>query len=119
MQWQFALANREAEFGVQKRVVESHRGGVLAREGVVNPFQPRPVDGRQTHGARLATGVDFRATEMITAKVAAGVADGDDLGVRRRVVGGSHLIAAAPDDTVFFHHNGAKRAARSAPQGFQ
>ena len=99
-------------------VVESHRGGVLAREGVVNPFQPRPVDGRQTHGARLATGVDFRASEMITAKVVAGVADGDDFGMRRRVIAGSHLIAAAPDDTILFHHNGAKRAACSVPQGF-
>ena len=56
---------------------------------------------------------------MVTTEVTAGVADGDDLGVRRRVIGGNHLIAAAPYDPVVLHHNGSKWAARTAPDGFQ
>ena len=43
------------------------------------------------------------------------VADGDDFGVRRRIIARGHLIAAAADNFISLHHNRAERPALASP----
>src|SRR5207237_579038 len=73
-----------------------------------------PVDGRETHRTRLATGVQIAIIETEGLKPATRIANGDDFGVRSGIVGRGDLIAAAPYYAVPFHNDRAKRAAFAA-----
>ena len=96
-------------------VIELNARGILTRGGVIHPPDPGPINGRRTHGTRLATGVQLALVQSERLELLGGGANGRDLGMRRGAVGGSDLIPAAGDD---FGHAGPRprrRARRSSP----
>ena len=63
LHWDRAALGREGELPIERCVVETAVGSVLAGGGVVDSFQASPVDCRKTHGTWFATGVDLAAGE--------------------------------------------------------
>ena len=79
----------------------------------------RPVDRAQAHRARLATGVDLAALELEGPERGTGAANGDHLGVRRRVARRGHQIDAFRQDAAVLDDDRAERAAAPASHVFQ
>lgn len=107
----FTAPLRQAEFLVNQIVVELNPRGVLPRVGVINLPQPRPVNRRQAHRARLATDVDRAIRQSKRLQFCAGVANGGNFGVRCRVMGRSHPVPAAADDASVADDHRSERAA--------
>jgi len=60
----FTLRNRQRDFVVNEIVIKTNRRRVLAGVGEIDFFDARPVNGREAHGAGLATGVEFAIVEL-------------------------------------------------------
>ena len=60
-----------------------------------------PFAGVKTHRTRFARGVENTSAQIEGAEVAAGVADGDDFAVRRRIVVKRNPVMAFADDFAF------------------
>src|SRR5690606_25803704 len=76
-----------------RELVEAEGAGVLDGRAEDDAVAAGPVDGREAHRARLRRRVDGAAGEVDGVELAAGHAEGVDLGVRRDV-------GALPDDVV-------------------
>ena len=96
---------------VDEVVRESGGGGFLSCTAEVEPREVGPVDGGEAHRAGLAAGVEVAAGEMKVAQLPAGVANGHDFGMSRRIVRRSDAVAAAPDDVAPLNDYRSKRAA--------
>ena len=92
-------------------VREANGRGIGGRAGVVVAIEASPVDGGQAHRTGLATGEEFAACQVERAQVRAGVADGDDLGMRGRVVRDDDVVVAAADDLPVLHDHAAEGTA--------
>ena len=52
----------------------------------IEPPEAREGDGRGAHGARLERDVEIAVDEPLAAKLGASLADGEELGMRGRIV---------------------------------
>src|SRR5436190_2030701 len=80
---------------------------------------------KAAHWTRLATGIELAIVQLKRLQPLAGIANGDNFGMGRRIVRGSDLIAAAPNDFVASDYNRPKRSTLAAahhinrkPDGF-
>src|SRR6267154_5963196 len=78
---QLTLANWKRYFAINKIVVEGDLCGVFARVTVENFANACPINRREAHRTRFATGVEFASVEVESFEPPAGVADGHDFGV--------------------------------------
>lgn len=101
----------ECDFAVDEAIVEAGGRGLLLGVGEVDAIEASPVDGAETHGAGLATGVEFGAGELEGVEVAAGFADGEDFGVGGGVVGASDGVGGFGDDDAVFDDDRAEGTA--------
>lgn len=106
-----ALPGGLADFGVELRVVEAGGGGVCGGVAEVDGGALSPVGRGETHGARLAAGVELAATELEGAKSGAGVADRRDLRVRGGVVCGCDEVYAGGDEDAAADDDGTEGTA--------
>ena len=95
---EMAFGAGECELVVDERVVEAVLSGVCLAAGEVDSLQTRPIDGSETHRARLAGRVDFAAAQIEGAESPGGVTDGADLRVSSGVIVGSDSVGAGCDD---------------------
>src|ERR1039458_8671268 len=95
-----ALPNRQRDFPVDEVIIEIDSRRVLAGVAVEDIPQARPVDRGQAHRARLATGVKVAIVQLERLQALAGLANGDNLGMGRRVVYWSQLVVDPADDLV-------------------
>src|SRR5690554_2665587 len=78
---------------------------------IVNRFDARPVNGSQTHGARLATGIDNTPGQLMTLTQTAGfpyshyLRMGGGIAVRR------NPVARFGNNLAVLHYHGCKRPA--------
>ena len=93
---------------VDEGVVEADRRRLVARVGVDDPREARPIGGGEAHRAGLAARIERRALEREGVDRAAGAADRDDLGMGGRVVRGGDLVPALGEQ--------ACRGGRSRPR---
>ena len=108
------MGRTEGQLLIDKIVVETYSGRVLTVVGVVDVIQMGPVDGTQTHGARLARSVNLASAQVERAQPQGGRADGAHLGVGRGVgVQGHHVGRLGHDDPAAGYH-GTKGAAALA-----
>ena len=105
---------RLSQLVVDECVVEAGVGRVCRNPGVENPRRPRPVDRANTHGAGLAGGVEFAAFQLKFVECAASFTNGDDFGVRRRIIRRRYAVRAFGNDVPIFDHDAAERAATRA-----
>ena len=96
---------------VDELVPELDAGGVVAGDGEVDLADARPVDGPQAHGARLATGIDFAAGQIVGLQFPAGMPDGHDFGMGGGIVGLDDLVPAFADDGAILDYHSAERPA--------
>jgi len=66
-------------------------------------------DGAGAHRARLNRDVDVAIEQTIVADGEPGFAQGNDLGMRRRIIRSDRAIAAAPDDLAVAHDHRSDR----------
>jgi len=104
---------RKGDFPVDEIVVKPDSRGVLACVAVIDGGNTGPVNRGKAHGAWLAARVERAIGQLEGLEPSAGVADRDNLGVRRRVTGRRHLVPPASDNRATSHHDAAKRAAPS------
>jgi len=115
---EFALGLVFAEFGVEEGIIESCAGGVGIAGTVIDDIEAGPVAGGQTHGAGLATGVEFAALEGEGVESFACGANGVDFAMRCWVVGGCNGVDAFADDAAVVDDDGCERAARAGARVF-
>jgi len=108
-----AFFNWAFDFVVNKMVVETDVRRVFVRAGVKYLLRSRPVNRAQTHRTRFARSVNNAIVELKRVQLLAGVSDGDNFGVRRRVVNRSYLIKTFADDFIVFDDDRAERSARA------
>ena len=70
-----------------------------------------PVTGGHAHGAGFATGIERAVVEVMAAECLAGVADGNNLGMRGGIIVECDLIMAFGNDAAIFYYDGTKRTA--------
>lgn len=92
--------------------------GVCARGREPQTVGSRPIDGAETHGARLARSVDLTSGQLKASKSPASSANRDDLGVRRGVIDRRHLVCSLRDDLSGSRHDCAERSAPALPHIF-
>ena len=102
------LSGAFGDLVVDESVVEADRGRLVARVGVDDPGETRPIGGGEAHRAGLAARIEHRALEREGVDRAAGAADRDHLGMSGRVVRRGDLVPA------FGEHSG--RGGRSRPR---
>ena len=108
---QVAGRGRQRQFAVDKGIVEACRRRIVLRGGIEEAAQPCPVNRAQTHGARLARGVDVAAREVKSVQLRRCGTDGLHLGVRRGVVVGCHAIHALGNHLAAARNHRSERAA--------
>src|SRR5450631_1265989 len=96
---------------IKEVVTESDRRGIVAIVGEVDPVQPSPVDGAETHWAGFATGVDFAAGQIECLQCLTGEPDRHYLGVRSRIKVGGNLVEAFGDDLSCLNNHRTERTA--------
>ena len=79
---------------VDEIVGEINGGGILLGVGKEDFLHPGPVKGAQAHGTRLARTVDYAVSEPEVLELCAGIAYGQHLGMRSRVVEQCYRIGA-------------------------
>ena len=108
---QTAVGGVEGQFAIDEGIVEAGLGGIVLGGGIVEVVEPRPVDCAETHGARLARGVDVAAREVKSVQFRRCGTDGLHLGVRRGVVVGCHAIHALGNHLAAARNHRSERAA--------
>ncbi len=88
---------------VDEVVGEVNGGGILFRVAVIDALDMRPIDGAQTHGARLAGGIDDAVRKVEGAQFAAGLTDGVHFCMGGGVIVAGHAIGAASYDFTVPH----------------
>src|SRR6266436_6107823 len=111
---QLAFANWESDFSVDEIVVEGNFRSVFAGVAIENFANASPVNSREAHGTRFATGVEFASVEVEGLKAATRIANGNNFGVSGGVIARGDFVAAAPDYLAVFDHDCAKWAAFAA-----
>ena len=99
------------QFLVDEVVGEVDGGSILFRVAVVDALDMRPIDGAQTHGARLAGGIDDAVRKVEGAQFAACLADGVHLGMGGGVVVAGDAVRAAGDNFSVLHDDGPEGTA--------
>lgn len=108
-----ALLERKFQLFVNKVVGKINTMGIMACVGIENLTYMSPVDGSQTHGARLAGGVYDTIRKIEGAKLAASLADAVHLGMCRRVDVGDNAVGSGGYYLTVTRYDRPKRA--SAP----
>jgi len=103
-----ALGKGLRKFLVDERVVETNLGSVGGNIAVVNASQAGPVDRAKTHWTGLAGGIDLAIMKVEGVEFGACFSDGNQFGVRRRIVDRCDAIYAFGDDATVFHDYGAE-----------
>jgi hypothetical protein len=101
--------------GTTDLVVEIHVGetkgrGIRAAEGIVDLGDARPMNGTETHGARLAGRVEDAAIEVWCAEGPAGIPNGHDFGMSGGILLSQNLIGALADHPAVPDNHAAKGA---------
>jgi hypothetical protein len=112
-----AQVMRPTHFVVEVHIRKTEGGGVLAPEGEVNLGNPGPMDRAQTHGTGLTGGVENTAIQMGRPERSAGITNGHNLGVRRRVTLPEHLVRPLTDNMAIPHDDTPKRPAEGRMDG--
>ena len=107
-----------AKLGVEESVIEAGASGIGVAGTVVDDIEAGPVAGRETHGAGLATGVEFTALEREGAQGFACGTNGVDLAVGSGVVGGGNGVDAFADDAAVADDDCGEWAARARASVF-
>ena len=105
-----AVGHRLLQFAVDKVVIEVNIGSILAVVGIVDAVETGPVDGSETHGARLAGGVNFVATEIESAQFATSFTDACHFGMGRGVVKNSNAVGSTCHDFSVLGDDGSEGA---------
>ena len=79
----------------------------------VEPPQPRQRNGRRAHGAGFERDVEVAPDKPLGGQGAAGLANGKNFGVRRRIVIGEHAVAGGGQHGAGLRHAGADREVRA------
>ena len=80
------LQMRLLQFAVQERIVKSDFGGIRGGIGEIKPGKVSPVDCPETHGTRLAGGIELTVFQVKHAEVGAGLPDRKHLRVGGRII---------------------------------
>ncbi|MOA00249.1 hypothetical protein D3C78_1196030 [compost metagenome] len=112
------MAYRHGLFGeglgeilVDGRRGQPERGAVLVGVGVGDLAHAGHPHRGHAHGAWMAAGIDGAAAQVGRAELAAGGAQGRQLGMGGGVVGGMDFVDAGGDHRAIAHHDRAERAA--------
>lgn len=114
-----ALGSVLAEFLIEDGVIEAGARGVRGAATKVNRVNARPVDGRKTHRAGLATGVELAAVKREGAEGLAGGANGVHFGVRGGIDGSGNGVHALADYLAVPHDDGSEGTAAAADDVFR
>lgn len=104
---------RQPQFPINHFIIKTHPGCILARSREPNSIHSRPIDGPQTHRARLTAGINLAPGQLMAAQLSAGIADGEDLCMRRWIPPRDNLVPTSTDYFVVADYDGAKWPARS------
>ena len=105
------LVEGTVEFFIDEVVGKLNVAGVLTVVTIEDTADAGPVDGSETHGARLAGGVDGASREVERAQTPAGFADGVYLSMCRRVEIDGDAVATAGDDLAVLDNDRPERPA--------
>ena len=108
----------ERHLAIEKRVVEAGGGGLTLGGGVPDAVQAGPQNGAETHGAGLATGMDFTAGKVVSFEGGGGVTDGGYFGVGGWIAVRRDEINALSDPFSALGDDGAKGTARAGSYVF-
>ncbi len=101
---QLPLCRRESQLLVDKLIIKTDTGRIGLAVEIEQFVGASPVDGTQTHGARLATTVDHTAMQLMATQLVAGGADGFHFCVGGGVMlAGNPVAALANDDSILYH----------------
>jgi hypothetical protein len=113
--WKRASCRVFAKFFIKKCVVKSSARRIGRRRAVINSVESCPVGSRETHRARLATGVEIAARKRERSQRFASRSNRVDLAVSSGIVRRGYSIHAFSNDATSVHNHCGKR---SAPAGF-
>jgi len=109
-----SAANWKRDLAINKIIIESDPRCIFSRVAVENPPESRPINRRQTHRARFAARIQFAIIKLEGPEPLAGIANSNNLGMRRGIVGGSDLVTAASDNPTASDDDCAKRSTFTA-----
>lgn len=99
-------------FVINKLVVKADCGSIFAAIGIHNFINPRPINCRKAHRARLARGINRCTFKAEVCHICARIPNSDHFGVCRRVVCRSYTVCAFTNFyTVFVYNHCTKRSA--------
>lgn len=104
-----SLIEREGHFAIEKGIVEVGSSSVGAGIAEPDTVDAGPVDGGETHGARLTAGINFSALEAEDAEGLAGGTDGTDLAVSGGIVVAGDAVGSFAKDEAFPDDDGTER----------
>ena len=93
---------RDLQLIIDESVVKTGTRGVGRSCSVENSRGARPVNRAEAHGARLARRIEIAALELKISENAAGLANGHDFRMRRRIVRKSDAVRGFGNDAVIF-----------------
>ena len=99
----------EGDFAIDEVIVKADVGSVGTRIGIIDLVEMRPIDGTETHRARLTRTIDFTAREIKGLEFVTRLTDGIDLGMSRRVMVFCHTVTGFGDDLAITGDDSAKR----------
>src|SRR6266849_11187394 len=97
------------QFIVDESVVEARRGGIRGSARVKDARRACPINCALAHWARLTSRVEVASGNLKIIQIAAGLANGDDFGVRGGVVGRSDTVRSFGDHAAVFHDESRER----------